>query len=221
MRKGDGPSWTISTDRWNQAYDWALWMRAAERIDTPAGGVVPGPLDIDPLPTPSTGPDADKRRFADPAQVLAHDLAEGWLGWWHGLTRMPRWRPEQTSGPPPQLAFLPPDFPGLARWPDLRRVVADRWQEGHEWHTRRKFAGVSRFHHDLPKLPESLVVLQVEGELGRRMPPFELELILLPVLDEEIREVTPARYLVPESVYDGPGWTEWLRPVVTRLASAP
>ena len=36
---------------------------------------------------------------------------------------------------------------------------------------------------------------------------------------EEIREVTPTRYLVPESVYDGPGWTRWLRPVVTRLVS--
>jgi hypothetical protein len=209
MRLGDGPSWQISTDRWNQAYDWALWMRAAERIDTPAGGLVPGPLDIDPLPEPST----------DPAHVLAHDLAAGWLGWWHGLTGMPRWRPEQMSGPPPQLAFLPPDFPGLARWPGLQRVVTDRWQEGHEWHTRRKFAGASRFHHDLPKPRESLLVLDIERELGRRVPPFELEFILLPVLDEEIREVTPTRYLVPESVYDGPGWTEWLRPVVTRLAS--
>jgi hypothetical protein len=211
---GGGPSWQISTDRWNQAFDWALWMRAAERIDAPAGGLVPGPLDIDALPEPSTGP--DKRRFADPAQVLAHDLVPGWLGWWDGLARMPRWRPEQMSGPPPQLAFLPPDFPGLARWPDLQRVVAERWQEGHEWHTRRKFAGI---HHDVPQPRESLLVLDVERELGRRVPAFELEFILLPVLDEEIREVTPTRYLVPESVYDGPGWTEWLRPLVLRLAS--
>jgi hypothetical protein len=206
---GDGPSWQISTDRWNQAFDWALWMRAAERIDVPVGGLVPGPLDIDPLPEPS----------ADPAQVLTRDLIDGWLGWWRGLTTMPRWRPEQMSGPPPQLAYLPPDFPGLARWRDLQRVVVDRWQEAHDWHTRRKFAGASRFHHDLPKPRESLLVMDVERELGRRVPAFELEFILLPVLDDEIREVTPTRYLVPESVYDGPGWIEWLRPVVTRLAS--
>ena len=199
---GDGPSWQISTDRWNQAFDWALWIRAAERIDARAGGVVPGPLDIEPLPEPSTGP--------------GFDFIDGWVGWWHGLTAMPRWRPEQMSGPPPQLAFLPPDFPGLASWPDLQRVVVERWQEAHDWHTRRKFAGI---HHDAPQPRESLLVLDVERELGRRVPPFELEFILLPVLDEEIREVTPTRYLVPEAVYDGPAWTVWLRPVVTRLAS--
>jgi hypothetical protein len=200
---GDGPSWQISTDRWNQAYDWALWMRAAERIPAPAGGLVPGPLDIDPLPEPTTGPDVD--------------LAPGWLAWWHALTAMPRWRPERMSGPPPQVAYLPPDFPGLARWPRLQRVVVERWQEAHDWHTRRKFAGV---HEEMPQPRESLLVLDVERELGRRVPPFELEFILLPVLDEEIREVTPTRYLVPEAVYDGPAWTVWLRPVVTRLAGA-
>jgi hypothetical protein len=98
-------------------------------------------------------------------------------------------------------------------------VAADRWREAHEWHTRRKSTGASRFHEELPEPRESLLVLDVERELGRRVPPFELEFILLPVLDEEIREATPTRYLVPEAVYDGPGWTEWLRPVVTRLAS--
>src|SRR2546423_13812161 len=99
MRLGDGPSWQISTDRWNQAFDWALWMRAAERIDAPVGGMVPGPLDIDPLPEPSTSPDPG----LGPSPGV--DLVDGWLGWWHGLATMPRWRPEQMTGPPPQLAF--------------------------------------------------------------------------------------------------------------------
>ncbi len=72
MRLGTGPSWQISVDRGNQAYDWALWICAAERIDAPAGGLVPGPLDIDPLPEPSVGSGAD--------------LVEGW---WAGGTRSP------------------------------------------------------------------------------------------------------------------------------------
>ena len=77
MHLGSGPSWQISTDRGNQAYDWALWVRAAERIHVPAAGLVPGPLAIEPLPEPSTRPGVD--------------LAEGWRHWWEGLARMPRW----------------------------------------------------------------------------------------------------------------------------------
>jgi hypothetical protein len=201
MHLGGGPSWQISTDRGNQAYDWALWIRAAERIPVPAGGLVPGPLAIDPLPEPSTGSGAD--------------LAEGWRHWWDGLTRMPRWRPDRLNGPPPQLAYLPPDFPGLVTWPGLQRVAVDRWREAQDWHGRRRAAAVEG---DLPQPRESLLVLEIERELGRRVPPFDLEFILLPVRDTEVREVTPTRYLVPEAVYDSPQWTDWLRPVIRRLA---
>ena len=118
------------------------------------------------------------------------------------------------SGPPPQLAYLPPDFPGLARWPDLQRVAVDRWWEAQDWHSRRAAA----VDCDLPQPRESLLVLDIERELGRRVPAFDLEFILLPVLDSEVREVTPTRYLVPEAVYDSPQWTDWLRPVILRLA---
>ena len=201
MHLGGGPSWQISTDRGNQAYDWALWIRAAERIHVPAGGLVPGPLAIDPLPEPSTTPGTN--------------LAEGWRDWWEGLARMPRWQPDRSAGPPPQVAYLPPDFPGLARWPDLQRVAVDRWREAQDWHSGRRAAGVDR---GMVQPRESLLVLEIERELGRRVPPFDLEFILLPVLDAEVREVTPTRYLVPEAVYDSPQWTEWLRPVILRLA---
>jgi hypothetical protein len=47
--------------------------RGAERIDVPAGGVVPGPAEIDPLPD----------RSAVPAD--AGELAAGWLAWWQAL----------------------------------------------------------------------------------------------------------------------------------------
>ena len=201
MHLGGGPSWQISTDRGNQAYDWALWIRAAERIHVPAGGLIPGPLAIDPLPEPST--------------LAGVDLAEGWRDWWEGLARMPRWRPDRMSGPPPQLAYLPPDFPGLVRWPDLQRVAVDRWREAQDWHSRRRAAA----DRGTAQPRESLLVLEIERELGRRVPPFDLEFILLPVLDAEVREVTPTRYLVPESVYDGPQWTDRLRPLVMHLAT--
>jgi hypothetical protein len=70
MQPAGTRSWRISEDRWSEAFDVALWFRAAERIDVPAGGIVPGPAEIDPLPD----------RGADHAG--AAELAAGWLAWW-------------------------------------------------------------------------------------------------------------------------------------------
>ena len=42
MQLAGSPSWRISEDRWPESFDWALWVRAAERIDVASGGVVPG-----------------------------------------------------------------------------------------------------------------------------------------------------------------------------------
>src|SRR2546421_214909 len=198
MRLGRGPSWQISVDRWNQAYDRALWFRAAERIDAPAGGSVPGPLDIDPLPEPSTG-------GADPGGDGSGDeLVEGWLAWWHALNGMPRWRPGDPADPaagrvpgfgPTPWVFGPPDFAGLAAWPALQRVVAERWPEGDAWHSRRKGAGLLHLRREITRQQrEPPVVRDVERQLRRRVPPFELELVLLPVRDEEIRPVGEAKY---------------------------
>ena len=68
MRMAGSPSWCISEDRWPEAFDVALWFRAAERIEVASQGVVPGPPDVEPLPEPRTGP-------ADAA-----GLAAGWPG---------------------------------------------------------------------------------------------------------------------------------------------
>ena len=91
-------SWRISEDRWSEAFDLALWFRAVERIDAPAGGIVPGPAEIDPLPGPSAAP-------AEQAE-----LAAGWLAWWHALAEVPPLRgPLDPSRPPPDLVFMGPN----------------------------------------------------------------------------------------------------------------
>ena len=71
MRFSTGPSWQIRVGQWTDVFAYALWARAAERIAAPAGGVVPGPLDIDPQPTPTVDHDGH--------------LVDDWLGWWHAL----------------------------------------------------------------------------------------------------------------------------------------
>jgi hypothetical protein len=193
MRLASSPSWRISEDRWPESLDWALWFRAAERIDVGPGGVVPAAGEIEPLPDPSTGPSE------------AAELAAGWLAWWQSLIELPPLSPPfDRAHPPAALAFHPPDFPGLGGWPALHRVVTRRWRQAHEWHTARKKAGLEAgLHRDMRT---NKVVTELERELGRIARPFSLEFVLLPVRDEQVRPVGPDRYLVPERVYDGPRW---------------
>jgi hypothetical protein len=208
MRVLGSRSWQIRLDRWSQAYDWALWFRAAERIDAPANGIVPGPLDISPLPARSTAPDAD--------------LATGWLAWWHAIVAMPAPVPPRPGAAfvPPDAGLHPPGFERLVPWPSLRDVVAGRWEEAHDWHSARKGAALAAGRHIPRHSRENEVVSRVERELRRRVAPFLLDLVALPVLDDEVRPVGGGRYLVPERVYDGPTWPDVLRDLVLRADAA-
>ena len=192
-------SWRICEDRWSEPFDLALWFRAAERIDAPAGGVIPGPAEIDTLPDRSAAP-ADQG-----------ELAAGWLAWWRALTEAP---PLREPLNPPQLPSAmvftrPPDFAGLAGWPVLQRVVAARWHEAKDWHDRRKWAGLAA--GPARDMRTVQTVRDLKWELGRPVKPFELDFVLLPVRDDQIRQIRPDRYLVPESLRDGPRWPQLLR----------
>ena len=176
----------------------ALWFRAAERIDVPAGGIVPGPAEIDALPD----------------RIAAHadeaELAAGWLAWWQALAGVPPLRgPLDPSRPPPELVFMGPGAAGLMGWPVLQRVVAARWHEAKDWHDQRKRAGLAAWPlHDLRTVH---AVRDLGRELGRRVKPFELDFVLLPVRDDQVRQARPDRYLIPESLRDGPLWPSLLR----------
>jgi hypothetical protein len=192
-------------DRWSEPFDMALWFRAAERIDVPAGGVVPAALDIDPLPEPSQATDR------------AADLTRAWLAWWHALTGA-----GSPSGsfdpahPPVAFSYSPPDYRGFRDWPTLGRIVAARWAEGHRWANNRKRDGIRAGLVHGPRT--NTVVSDLERALGRTARPFSLDLIVLPVLEDEIRHVADDRYLVPERVYDSPDWPDLLRTLITPIA---
>jgi hypothetical protein len=191
-------SWRISVDRWPEAFDIALWFRAAERIGVRSGGVVPGAADVEPLPDPSTGPSD------------ASEVAAGWLAWWHALIELPLLSPPfDRAHPPALLTFSPPEFPALAAWPALYRAVASRWMQAQDWHNARMTAGLEAGLHGDARIGQ--VVAGLERELGRKTRPFSLDFVLLPVRDDQVRPIGPDRYLVPESVCDGPRWPELLR----------
>jgi hypothetical protein len=159
-------------------------------------------LEIDPLPEPTPGPGAE--------------MADGWLVWWDSVLQAgtPGFSPA-TGLLRPDLSFSPPGFEGLDPWPAFRQIVLRRWRRAHDWHTERKRSGIAQ--HIPPEPKDTLLVQEVERSLGRPVKPFVLELILLPVLDDEVRRVHETRYLVPEQVYDGPGWPDVLRPLVISL----
>src|SRR6059058_1689822 len=127
MRFAGTASWSISIDQWDHQLEWALWFRAAERIEVPADGLVPGPPDVVPLPEPSLS--------------SGDEVVEGWLWWWRTLLAQPALPASQNIAD--LNRFSPPDFEGLAGCPALRRVVAARWGEAHAWHSARKRAGVA------------------------------------------------------------------------------
>jgi hypothetical protein len=215
MRLLGGSSWQIRVDRWGQAHDLPLWVRAAERIGA-AGALVPGPVEIDPVPVPSGA-----ARDAG----LSAELAEGWTAWWHAAVREPARDPAAAGFPAaeldgallarPAMSLRPPDFDGLRPWPALREIAVRRWPQAHQWHSARKRAGVRVMAMAQPD--NGRVVREVERSLGHRVRPFLLELIVLPVRDDEVRRVWEGRFLVPERVYDGPGWVDILQRMVVRL----
>ena len=136
MQLPGSPSWSIQVNPWPESFDVALWFRTAERIEVAPGGEVPGPPEVEPRPDPSTGPSAGA------------ELAVGWLAWWHALTALPPVSPPfGHADRAPQLAFSPPGFSGLARWPVLQRVVVTRWPEAQAWHMARKEAWVRAGPH--------------------------------------------------------------------------
>jgi len=188
----------MSIDQWDLQLEWALWFRAAERIEVPEGGLVTGPPEVAPLPEPSL--------------ASGDELAEGWLWWWRSLLSAP---------PEPDMAELnrysPPDFEALAGHPALQRVVRARWSEANAWHSARKLAGIEAFR-TAARGREGAVVRAVEAEIGHPAAPFSVRIIVLPVLDRQIRSAGKSTFLVPEQVYASTVYDEWLRGLVRALA---
>jgi hypothetical protein len=213
VRFAGAPSWQIRVDPWPTELDLALWIRAVERIPVPADGLVPGRLDLDPLPAAS-------EPGLDPAQGV-----DGWTHWWAQLLDVA----------PPDARIVPlasqadsrvsaAQFTWLLPWPDLHRVVSQRSREAARWDNERKRTGLRDLHPLLRGGDDGRVVRQLEEEMHRAAPPFECELLVLPVCDDEIREFATGRYLIPERVYYGAQWptvlTGLLRPLFDRLPEA-
>jgi hypothetical protein len=188
------PTWKVIVERRPLLACCALWVRAAERIETRADPLVPGPLNIDVMPNAA---------FTGDRGVLA----EEWVQWWHSIVGPPR---DSIAGAG-EPAHGTIDPLGLAGRTTLASVVADRGAEAVGWHR----AGPSEQH---TPTDESRLVRAAERKLGRPAGVFDLHLTLLPVRDTEIREAAAGRqYLVPEGVFGSPEFRAWLAQTIEKI----
>src|SRR5207253_6695502 len=105
--------------------------------------------------------------------------------------------PFDLAHPPALLAFIAPDFPGLTAWPALRRAVTGRWRQAQDWHNARKKAGLDAGLYRDARTGQA--VADLERELGRKARPFSLDLVLLPVRDEQARPAGADRTWFPNA----------------------
>jgi hypothetical protein len=190
---GNG-SWRIDVRRDEQSLVWALWIRAAERIDVPDHDSVPGPLDIDPLPAPGedTGP----------------DLGRQWLQWWLGLLSIPRDDVRTTA-----REFGPPNFSGAADWRELQTVIQRRWPEAEAW--RRSALAAER---DADRDATWQVIDDVTRAIDRPLRPFSIEILTVPVRDDTVRMIAENRYLVADRLLATRAWRAHLDRMIRRAA---
>jgi hypothetical protein len=186
--------WTITVEQRPFLACCALWLRAAERLSTPADSLVPGPLDVATLPSPGTAGDRDR-------------LGQQWVTWWHSIVGPPR--DARTGSAEPAHGTIDPL--GLAGQPELAALVAERGPEAVRWHA----SGAPEEH---VLLAAHRLVVGAEERVGRPAGAFDLHLTLLPVRDQTIRTAVPGRqYLVPECVFGGVSFDEWLTDIVERI----
>ncbi len=212
---GASESWSISVGEWDQGVDAALWLRDVERIPVGPEEVVPGPLELDPLPGPTIDPSAGST------------MVEGWLFWWRTVVGVQRALPEDVRArllARPEGLASPTGLAALDAFPELQRLAVARQPELRAWHIARKRAGIEARRVALGdgsrrvRSPEGEAVRAVEAETGQQVAPFRLRLLVLPVGEDRIRSAGDRTFLVPERVRGTEAYDRWLRRLVRALA---
>ncbi len=182
-----------------QALLLALHLRDAAGLRPPVSPAVP---DLPPLDPPV-------RRA--PGLPGSEEAGRQWARWWAGAF---------PGGPEALTSLLPPTFPGLRGTPELRGVAELGIDEAVAWAERARRLE-RRVHADVPvALFETTLLARVERELGRRLRPFALDVVVLPVRGAAAWE-TPAGPVISLALRaDRDAYLAWLREQLLRTARA-
>jgi hypothetical protein len=214
MWRTPGKAWQVTEDSPTDLLI-ALYLRDAAGL-LPAGEPMLPPIDpafapqavFAPQPVATSRPSADT-----PGQDRFDALRTQWEAWWRRLVRPARF---------PKLWDLePPEFEAFADSPELRQLLRERFREARKWAGRRHeefgIEAVERIHrgeHDV-----NAVVLACESELGRRVEPFHLDVVVLPVAERDIWIIGPSSIVVSTRLRDdSAAFREAITPLVHALA---
>jgi len=209
-----GKTWQVTEDSPTDLLI-ALYLRDAAGL-LPAGDPQLPPIEPALAPRPVLSPHGAlaSRPSLDPLPRDRFDaLRTEWEAWWRRLILPTEW--------PKQWELEPPEFEPFARSPELQRLLRERFSDARVWAGRRheEFveAAVERIHrgdHDI-----NAVVVACGRELGHRVEPFHLDVLVLPVADRDIWIIGPSSIVVSTRLRnDSPAFREAVTPLVHALA---
>lgn len=179
----------------------ALHLRDAGRLRPPTSPLLPDlpPLDPPALPLPTAG-----------AGLAGLDAAGGqWARWW--ATSFP-------GGPAALTSILPPRFPGLSGMPELRGLAELGLDDAIAWSARAREVERRVLARAPTALFETNLVSEVERDLGQRIRPFQLDVVVLPVQGRGSWDVLGRPVVSLGLRADRDGYLTWLREQLVRIA---
>ncbi|WP_432520412.1 hypothetical protein [Kineococcus sp. SYSU DK006] len=181
----------------------ALHLRDAAGLRPPTSPALP---DLPPLDPPAT-----------PLRAAGADLAglevagRQWARWWTGAF---------PGGPGALTSILPPRFDGLAGMPELRGLAELGIDDAVAWAARARALEDRVLRRTPTALFETNVLTGVERELGRRIRPFSLEVLVLPVTGTGSWDVAGRAVVSLGLRADRDAYLEWLRARLLALGRA-
>ena len=142
----------------------ALHLRDAGRLDVPESAEVPA--------FPRVVPEVPQLRSAGTGVAGRAAAGRQWARWW--ADSFP-------GGPQALTSILPPRFPGLRGMPELRGLAELDLDDAIAWCARARRREAEVLAAAPSALFETNLLTEVERELGRRIRPFSLPVVVLPV----------------------------------------
>jgi hypothetical protein len=178
----------------------ALHLRDAAGLEPPTSVVLP---DLPPLDPPAT-----PLRAAG-AHVAGLDVAgRQWASWWGGAF---------PGGPDALTSILPPRYPGLNGMTELRGLAELGMDDAVMWCARAREVEKRVIARSPSALFETNLVTAVERELGRRIRPFSLQIVVLPVAGAHHWDVLGQPVISLGLRADRDAYLAWLRDQLVQI----